>query len=186
MVDESSDTMDLPNEINSVTLIEKVRHSKNVAMPNRVVIGALKDTSPQSRSELDSHANMIVLGRNSLCLTPQGKKMARVAAFSPTLDPMNIPVVDACIKWNNPLTGKNHLFLFEDALYVEQMEHNLIPPFILREAGWMVNDTARIHAHCPTEFTHSLVLEHENVHIPLFLNGVFSFFASSKPTWKEC
>ena len=98
---------------------------------------------------------------------------------------MNIPVVDACIKWNNPLTGKNHFLLFEDALYVEQMDNNLLPPFLLREAGWLVNDTAHIHTHCPTKFTHSLVLEHESVHITLFLNGFFSFFASSKPTWKE-
>ena len=159
-LDTTSDMMDLPPSVNSVTLLEKVRHSKNMTKPNRVVIGAVSDTSSQSRSELDSHANMIVLGKDSLCLTPQGKKMARVAAFSPTLQPMDIPVVDACIKWNDPLTGKDHFLLFEDALYVEQMEHNLLPPFLLREAGWFVNDTARIHTHCPTEFTHSLVLEH--------------------------
>ena len=155
MIDESSDLLDLPPNINSVQLIEKVHHSKNVAMPNRVVIGALADASSNSRSELDSHANMIVLGKNALCLTPQGKKMARVAAFSPTLEPMNIPVVDACIKWNNPLTGKNHFLPFEDALYVEQMDHNIIPPFLLREAGWIVNEVARIHCHdLVTDYSH--------------------------------
>jgi hypothetical protein len=149
------------------------------------VIGALQNASVPSRTELDSHANMVVLGKHCLCLTPQGKKMARVAAFSPTLEPMDIPIVDACIRWTDPLTDKNHFLLFEDALYVEQMEHKLIPPFLLRESGWLVNDVARIHTNHVNEFTHSLVLEHEHVHIPLSLKGVFSYFTTVAPTLRQ-
>ena len=124
-----------PPSINSVYLLEKIRHSSNNTRPGRVVIGSVNNASVPSRIELDSHANMVVLGKHCLCLTPQGKKMARVAAFSPTLEPMDIPIVDACIRWTDPLTDKNHFLLFEDALYVEQMEHKLIPPFLLRESG---------------------------------------------------
>jgi hypothetical protein len=98
---------------------------------------------------------------------------------------MDIPIVDACILCTDPLTDKKHFPIFEDALYVEQMEHNLLPPFLLREAGWLVNDVARIHTNHVTEFTHSLVLEHEHVHIPLSLKGVFSYFTTVAPTHRE-
>jgi hypothetical protein len=65
------------------------------------------------------------------------------------------------------------------------MENNLIPPFILREAGWTVNDVPRIHSDCVSQYTHSILLERRNVHIGLHLHGVFSYFTCTKPTQSE-
>ena len=98
---------------------------------------------------------MPVFGKNCLLLSPVGKKLATVAAFSPTLEPMKIPIVDVCVKWIDPLSDDPHFLEFKDALYVEQMDHNLIPPFLLREAGWIVNEVARIHCHdLVTDYSH--------------------------------
>jgi hypothetical protein len=39
---------------------------------------------------------------------------------------------------------------------VPAMEQNLIPPFVMREAGIVVNDTPKIHMKNPTIEAHSL------------------------------
>jgi hypothetical protein len=169
--------------IASVKLLEMIRHSKNNYKGDRTVIGALVGRScALSRTELDSHANMVVLGKHCLLLSPHGKKMARVAAFSPTLEPMDIPIVTACIKWTDPNTDIDHFLQFDNALYVEQMEHNLLPPFILREAGWTVDEVPHIHTDCVTENTHAIIHERRGVKISLHLHGVFSYFTSTKPS----
>ena len=109
------DDDDPVTHIASVKLLELIRHSKNNCKGDRMVIhrqviSAVSGHRELSRMELDSHANMVVLGRHCLLLSPHGKKMARVAAFSPTLEPMDIPVVHACIKWTDPYTDIDHFF----------------------------------------------------------------------------
>ena len=49
-----------------------------------------------SRTELDSHANMPVVGRNSYILSETGK-VVDVKAFSPDFETMQIPIVDATV-----------------------------------------------------------------------------------------
>ena len=62
------------------------------------------------------------------------------------------------------------------------MEINLIPPFILREAGVTVNDKPKIHASDPSSDNHAIIFENNGLKIPLKLNGIFSYFDTSKPT----
>ncbi|KAL7538844.1 hypothetical protein ACHAXR_009411 [Thalassiosira sp. AJA248-18] len=81
---------------------------------------------------------------------------------------------------------KTYLLIVRNALYVSSMQHNLIPPFIMREAGLVVNDVPRIH--CGDEVTresHSIISRRDNIRIPLRLKGVFSYFASRKLTSDE-
>ena len=65
------------------------------------------------------------------------------------------------------------------------MKHNLIPPFILREAGVQVRDTPKIHVDDPTVSDHAITLPDANLSIPLKLNGIFSFFHTRMPTIAE-
>lgn len=58
------------------------------------------------------------------------------------------------------------------------METNLIPPFMMREAGLQVNVTPKIHVNDPNEHHHAIVFPDDNLAIPLCLNGTFSFFHS--------
>ena len=52
----------------------------------------------------------------------------------------------------------------------------LMPPFILREAGIIINDTAKIHKDDPGQGDHAIIVESESLIIPLQLNGIFLFF----------
>ena len=62
------------------------------------------------------------------------------------------------------------------------MEHNLIPPFLMREAGIEVNDTPKIHSENPQVEDHSVYFPLQEVRITLDLIGIFSYFATSKPS----
>ena len=61
------------------------------------------------------------------------------------------------------------------------MDHNLIPPFVLREAGFIVNDVLRIHCHDITKDSHSIISNDGELRILLRLHGVFSFFPTFRP-----
>ena len=64
------------------------------------------------------------------------------------------------------------------------MKHNLLPPFIVREAGLVLNDVPRIH--CGDDVSndsHCIVSDGDvPLRIPLRLKGVFSYFPSKKLT----
>ena len=97
-----------------------------------------------SNTELDSHANMVVLGRHAFILNLSGKT-AQVSPFTPEYDSMKeVPIVDAAVAYDCPITLKSYVLVFHNALSVSSMDHNLVPPFILREAGLEVHDIPKI------------------------------------------
>ena len=63
------------------------------------------------------------------------------------------------------------------------MDDNLIPPFILRDAGLTVNEKAKIHCEegTATEEDHTIQEESTGLFIPLQLRSIFSYFPSRKP-----
>ena len=92
---------------------------------------------------------MAVLGKNCFVFEDSGKTCT-VSAFSPSLPATTLPIVDAVIVYDCPFTMQSYMLMVRNALYVKNMEDNLIPPFLLREAGIEVNDCAKIHAKEPT------------------------------------
>ena len=133
-----------------------------------------------STTELDSHANMVVVGRQASIISESGIH-AEVKPFSDDCGTLErIPIVDAAIGYDCPTTSKTYILIVRNALYVKSMDHNLIPPFVMREAGLQVNDVPRIH--CGNDITqdsHCIVANGEtHLRIPLRLRGIFSFFPS--------
>ena len=135
----------------------------------------------ESRMELDSHANMLVVGKHAYIIAKTGKKVD-VSPFTPDYKPLTVPLVDAMVKYDNPYNGKTYILVLRNALYVPLMDHNLIPPFMLREMGVTVNDVPRIHKDDPTVDDHTITFEETGFRIPLSLWGIFSYFPRSKPT----
>ena len=135
----------------------------------------------ESRTELDSHANMPVVGKNAFVLTDTGRT-ADVSAYTPDYDPMEIRIVDAAVLYECPYSGTSHILVIRHALHVESMNHNLIPPFMLRAAGVEVNDRPKIQTNDPSVEDHSLYFEDAKLRIPLCLNGIFSYFPTTKPS----
>ena len=136
-----------------------------------------------TRIELDSHANMPVVGRQVFILNETGRT-ASVSAYNPDYPCKHIPIVDAALLYQDRFTGQDHILVIRNALYVESMTNCLIPPFILREHGITVNDTPKIHSRDPCKEDHAIIFD-EQLLIPLSLSGSFSYFEARKPTVEE-
>ena len=139
----------------------------------------------EGRTELDSHANMCVVGKNVMVLN-KPTRFANVQAFSPSIEGLSrVPIVDAAIIYACSFTMQSYTLVIKNALYVDNMDHNLIPPFVMREAGIKVNERPKIHSPDPTIDDHSIYIKDHDLRIPLALWGIFSFFPSRKPTNEE-
>ena len=131
---------------------------------------------------LDSHANMVCLGKYALIIEDTGKTVD-VKPFTPDYNTLQkVPVVTGALITECAFTGGTQTFIFRNALSVPAMDRNLVPPFILREAGLIVNDTPKIHVKYPSVEDHTIFFPKYDVRIPLSLNGIFSCFPSSKPS----
>ena len=143
------------------------------------------DSTALPRTELDSHANMIVLGKNLFIFESTGRTCT-VNSFTPDLSKAtNVPIVDGAIVYEDPYTGQPYILLLRNALYIPSMDINLLPPFILRAGRVIVNDVPKIHCESPTKQDHSISFRNHDLVIPLQLNGVFSFFHHRIPTMEE-
>ena len=135
----------------------------------------------ESCMELDSHANMPVVGKHAYIIAKTSKKVD-VSPFTPDYKPLTVPLVDATVRYDNPYNGKSYILVLWNALYVPSMDNNLIPPFMLREMGVTVNDVPKIHKKDPTVDDHAITFVEMGFQIPLTLWGIFSYFPTSKPT----
>jgi hypothetical protein len=110
-----------------------------------------------SRTELDSHANMVVVGKHCLVIEWSGRT-AIVNPFTPNYEALTeVPIVDAAIRYECPFSGKEYVLLVQNALHVPAMDNNLIPPFVMREAaGLIVNDSQKIQVKEPTVEDHTI------------------------------
>jgi hypothetical protein len=139
----------------------------------------------ESQTYLDSHANMCVAGKYAFVLADSGTT-ATVRAFSPDMDAIETSIVDCAFRYDCTYTNKTYYILVaHNALYVPTMNHNLIPPFLMREAGLIVNETPKIHVPDPDISDHSIYFEQAKLRIPLALWGIFSYFPTQCSTVKD-
>ena len=127
-------------------------------------------------TELDSYANMVVIGAQGTIIQ-KTVKYADVNGFSSDVGTMSrVPIVDAMLAYDFPISGEMTLLVARNALFVQSMNHNLIPPFIMRVAGLKVEEQAKIHAEEPAKENHSIYSSEINLRIVLQLEGIFSVF----------
>ena len=83
-------------------------------------------------SELDSHANMVVLSKRAFIFESSGRT-CNVRPFSEELGiAKNVPIVDGAVAYDCPFSSKkSYIILFRNALSIPSTDSNLIPPFIM-------------------------------------------------------
>eukprot|EP00957_Ditylum_brightwellii_P168488 12825204-Ditylum_brightwellii.AAC.1 len=88
---------------------------------------------------------MSCIGRDALVVSDTDRVM-RVNPFTTDYNAMKVKLVDdASLKYDCPLPDKTYILLVRSALCVPSMDHNLIPPFLLKEVGIKMNSTPKIH-----------------------------------------
>ena len=119
------------------------------------------------KSELDSHANMVVLGKECFIFESTGKT-CNVLPFNEELGiASDVPIVDAALAYDCPFTNETYILIIRNALYIASMNHNLIPPFIMREGGVTVNDIPKTHCTYPSIEDHCISFKDTDLRIIL-------------------
>ena len=77
----------------------------------------------ESSIELDSHANMPVVGASAYIIYDAGDT-ADVNAYSPEYESRKIKIVDAALQYESPHDGKISILVLRNALYVLSMTKN--------------------------------------------------------------
>ena len=108
-----------------------------------------------------------------------------VAPFTPDYKPISVELVDAALNYECPYSDETKILIISRGLHVPSMTHNLLPPFMLREAGITINEVLKIHVPSPTEEHHAITFQETNFQISLSLHGTCSYFSTSKPGIKE-
>ena len=136
-------------------------------------------------TELDSHANMVVLGNQGTTIQDTGK-FSDVNTFAEDVGMMpRVPIVDSVVAYDCPYSVELILLVARNALFVMSMDHNFVPPFIMREAGLQVNEQENIYTPEPTKQHNSIWDKESKTRIPLQSDETFSVLATRKLTQEE-
>ena len=97
---------------------------------------------------------MIVFGKDCFIISKYGKE-AIVNAFNDLVGTITVPVIDAAVVYDCPWYQTTYILIARNILSVD---HNIIPPFILRETGLTVNDTDMINLNETSIDEHAIIL----------------------------
>ena len=97
----------------------------------------------------------------------------------------DVPIVDGEISYYCPYTKTTNMLIVSKALHIPTMDHNLIPPFIMRYGGLIVSAVPKINFKDPTIVYHYIRFKNSDLKIPMQLSGMFLFFRPRLPTVDE-
>ena len=109
-----------------------------------------------NRMELDSHANMVVVGSQCVIFDITGLTCTVNAFTELTGKIEKVPIVDAAVAYKCPYLAKTFVLLFRNVLNIPEIRHNLLPPFIVREAGHFLDECPKFQLSSPAVSNHSL------------------------------
>ena len=97
----------------------------------------------------------------------------------------DVPIVDGALAHDCLHSGIVCVLVVRNALRIPSMDHDLIPPFMMRAGGIAANDVPKIHCEDPVVDNHCVSFDASDLRIPLQLNGAFSCFRARVPTERE-
>ena len=170
--------------INAVITSKRVSHpgpDRNVSNVSSIQ----EPTIVTGNCELDSHADTSVADANFIVLE-YTNQTCNASPFAKSYDQkQDVPIVKAATAYDDERTGITYILVLRQALYFgDEVEASLLCPNQLRSNGVIVDDIP-IHLSHNNASTHSITFPHENVTLPLKLNGCFSYIPTRTPTTQE-
>ena len=149
---------------------------------------SLYDTDDQeSMTDLDSHANTCVVGKNALIIL-DFKTPVRVTGYD-KLKAKSYRTVSAALAYDGPKTGEVHILEVHQVIEIPHLHHNLLFQMQLRANDVEVNERPKFLPRSLTDSSHAIIIPSEGcdmrLTIPLSLKGVTSYFPTRKQTREE-
>ena len=109
-------------------------------------------------------------------------KTVEVASFISEYESLSkVPVVDVAMQFGHPKTGEIIVLTVKSLLHVTSIDHNLIPHFMLSEAGVEVNPVPKMRVDEPSPEDHLLYFKDEALRTLLDLAWCIFLFSICKP-----
>ena len=103
-------------------------------------VSSKPDFETVTATELDSRANLPVVGKYAWVLKDTGQR-ATVSGFTSDLGkPLSVPVINAAVAYDCEFSGQTRILILCNTLHFRSMENNLILPFMMRLAGIKVDE----------------------------------------------
>jgi len=151
---------------------------------------AVPNLKVASRAELDSNCDTCCFGQG-VYVAEDTLKTISVNGFMEDLGTLpNVKIIAAAIAYDGPEAWHTYILFYHQALYIPTMQKHLLNPNQMRANDVIVNKTPLVllpydlrnrHSHSTVTTTEL----HEELHIPLQLEGVTSFFTTRMPTRAE-
>ena len=121
-------------------ILSDITTSERRISQTQIVVSTNKEDTPfHGRSELDSHSNTTVAGKDCV-IHRYTYRSYDVAPFSDKYTPMkDVPIVSAATGYTSA-NGRNYILVFNEALYIKEMQHTLINPNQCRHFGAEIQD----------------------------------------------
>ena len=126
----------------------------------------------KGRTELDSHDNICVIRKHCYLLSELSTaRTVNVGAFTELAGGLNeVPIIDVMLAYDCKQTNQVYLLILQNVLYIESVDDNLIPPFILQEAGIIVNKQAKIYCEPGTATEEDYIIQERKTGFFLLCN----------------
>ena len=92
-----------------------------------------------------------------------------------------VPVFHSAVAYDCPINGNLTTLIINNARYIREMEHNLLPPIIMRLNGLLVYECPKFLCPNPTIETHYIFFPTENTRLTLALHGKTSYISTRMP-----
>jgi hypothetical protein len=128
---------------------------------------------------------MAVAGHDCTIIARSGHH-ATVTPFSADLPVMEqVEIGDVAVAYDDPYSSRTYLLVIRNALLIPSMDHNLLPPFLVREACLFLDETPKFQSTDPSRDNHVILDDETGMRIHLQLNGTFSYFPTRSLTLDE-
>jgi hypothetical protein len=152
-------------------------------------LGSLEQTGPACRSDLDSHVDTSVVGMEMITFQ-DFERPVNVSGYDPKGPvAMDLEKVSAGMAYDVPGSGRFVILIVHQAINLPHFPHNLLNPIQMRLNDVVVNETPKFQCDNPTNLSHTITVEVENINddlvIPLDVRGMVSCFTTINPTQEE-
>jgi hypothetical protein len=151
-------------------------------------LGSVDHVEEVNRSDLDSHADCCVCGKEVLVLNYFDREVT-VAGWDPEGETQSPSSVSESMGYTILEAGKTVLLIAHQSIFSPSLSHNMLSTMQMRLHDVIVNEKPKSQSLNPTKLSQSISVRGENVkdflRIPLELHGVVSCFPTFKPRQLE-
>jgi hypothetical protein len=130
-------------------------------------VGHVKEVN---RSDLDSHADCYVCGKEVLVFNDFDREVT-VAGWDPEGETQSLRILSSAIGYTIPETGKTVLLIAHQSIFSPSLSHNLLSTMQMRLHDGIVNGTPKFQSLNPTKQSHSISVRGDHVEDVLLISG---------------